>query len=273
MNILVTLNKNYLKQLEVMLLSILKSNTARYFKVYIISKELKENDLRDLEKRLNNKFLNFVLLDFDDSLLVDAPISARYPLEIYYRLFAAKVLPLEVKRILYLDPDIVVINSLEDLYKCDFEDNYFVGATHVRNLLRKINKLRVKAKNNGYYLNTGVMMMNIEKLREEQNVQAVYDFINKNRFFLTLPDQDVLFGLYGHKVKLVDYLVYNLSDRMLTRDNLLGKKIDLEWVKKNTVIIHYCGRNKPWLPRYRGVLDVFYKEIESLITDPCCSNK
>lgn len=263
MNILVTLNKKYLHQLEVMVHSLLLSNENVHFVFYIISKELTQKDIDELNKRINNKLVSFELLYFDDSLLVGAPTSSRYPLEIYYRLFAAKVLPETVEKILYLDPDIVVINSLEELYNTDFEGAYFIGATHVRGFLRRFNKLRMNAKKNAPYINTGVMMMNIKKLRQEQNVQDVYDFITKYKFLLTLPDQDIIFGLYGDKVKLVDYMIYNLSDRILSRENFITKKYDLDWVRKNTVVIHYCGRNKPWKPKYRGILDVFYKEVEA----------
>ncbi|MDD4000282.1 MAG: glycosyltransferase family 8 protein [Bacilli bacterium] len=267
MNILVTLNKHYLFQLEVLLHSLLLSNRDTFFNLYIISKEMSDTDMHNLECRIDSKYIKIKHLHFDDTLLSGAPTSSRYPLEIYYRLFAAKILPEEVKKILYLDPDIVVINRLDDLYNIDFENHFFIGATHVKSVLRQLNKLRVNAKKDSHYINTGVMMMNIEKLRVEQNVQDVYDFINKYKFLLTLPDQDIIFGLYGHKIKLVDFMVYNLSDRMLTRENLaLKKKYDLDWVKNNTVIIHYCGRNKPWKEKYRGILNVFYKDIEASIT-------
>ncbi|HEY8395533.1 MAG TPA: glycosyltransferase family 8 protein [Bacilli bacterium] len=266
MNILVTLNRNYLPQLEVLLHSLLLTNANVNFDLYVISKDLTEKDLEKLKGRINNEAISYHLLYFDDALLSGAPTSSRYPLEIYYRLFAAKVLPEEIEKILYLDPDIVVINSLEELYQTDFEDAYFVGATHVRKLLRKFNKIRVNAKKNAHYLNTGVLLMNIKKLREEQNVQEVYDFIAKYKFLLTLPDQDIIFGLYGDKVKLVDYMKYNLSDRILTRERFIKKrKFDVDWVRENSVIIHYCGRNKPWKAKYRGILDVFYKEIADKI--------
>lgn len=45
-----------------------------------------------------------------DAMLSSAPIVYRYPREMYYRLIAARFLPQEMDRILYLDPDIVVIN-------------------------------------------------------------------------------------------------------------------------------------------------------------------
>ena len=38
-------------------------------------------------------------------------------------------------------------------------------------------------------------------------------------------------------------------------------KHDEDWVRENTVIIHFCGKNRPWLPHYVGTLGVFYREL------------
>ena len=42
------------------------------------------------------------------------------------------------------------------------------------------------------------------------------------------------------------------------------KNLDIDWVRNNSIIIHYCGRNKPWKPNYIGKLDIFYNEIRDL---------
>ena len=59
-------------------------------------------------------------------------------------------------------------------------------------------------------------------------------------------------------------MYYNLSDRMLTIYNAGPghKKRDLDWVRKNAVIIHYYGKNKPWNNGYHGILNIFYKELK-----------
>lgn len=64
---------------------------------------------------------------------------------------------------------------------------------------------------------------------------------------------------------MLDTIRYNLSDRILTMYNADPRnteKIDVDWLRKNGVIIHYCGRNKPWKENYMGVLNVFYDEVE-----------
>ena len=50
-----------------------------------------------------------------ESLFSKAPVTKQYPQEMYYRLLAGHLLPREVKRVLYLDPDILVINPLKPL--------------------------------------------------------------------------------------------------------------------------------------------------------------
>jgi len=39
---------------------------------------------------------------------------------------------------------------------------------------------------------------------------------------------------------------------------LFEARLNLDWVYRNSVIIHYRGRNKPWKENYVGQLDVSY---------------
>ena len=47
------------------------------------------------------------------------------------------------------------------------------------------------------YINSGVMLFNLERLRREQDETAVFQYIQTNRDKLLLPDQDVISGLYA----------------------------------------------------------------------------
>ncbi len=265
MNILVTLDENYIPQLIIMMKSILNSTPNTNFKIYIAHKSLTNDNFKQLNEGVDNPRCEFVSIVIEDAFLKDAPVTDRYPKEMYYRIFASKYLPSNLDRILYLDPDIVVINSLEKLYNMDFEGNYFIAASHVNKSLHRINEYRLDMDKDSAYINSGVMLMNLALLRKEQDLNEVFNYIERYKNRLLLPDQDVLSGLYGSKTKTVDSLVYNLSDRYLALYNLdpenWRQKIDLNWVRENTVIIHYCGRNKPWKDNYLGILDVFYKEL------------
>ena len=72
------------------------------------------------------------------------------------------------------------------------------------------------------------------------------------------------FHMISEVGKILDPMRYNLSDRMLTIYNADPghKKRDLDWVRKNAVIIHYYGKNKPWNKGYHGILNTFYEELK-----------
>jgi len=271
MNILVTLNSNYIKQLIIMIYSILKSDPHVNLNVYIAHKELTGDDFSYIGGYLDKKRCKIISVKVTDEMLKNAPVTKRYPREMYFRIFAAQFLPKDLDRILYLDPDLVVINPLRELYYMDFEDNYYIAASHVNKGMQKLNEIRLDMEKDAYYINSGVMLMNLKLLREKQDIDSALEYIEKNKNRLLLPDQDVLSGLYGGRTKTVESIIYNLSERYLKLYNInlknLDKRIDIDWVRKNTVIIHYCGRNKPWKDNYIGELDIFYKEYAQMVAE------
>lgn len=54
-----------------------------------------------------------------------------------------------------------------------------------------------------------------------------------------------------------------MTESLYMKHAPLEKDMNIDGVRKHSVIIHYCGRNKPWKPNYIGQLDVFYKETLS----------
>ena len=135
MNLLMTLDRNYVPQLNVMLFSALHSDSAAYFDVYLLHDEgLLEADVAETRTLLGHRG-ELHLLQVDESGLADAPTSDRYPETIYYRIFAAKYLPDTIDRVLYLDPDIVVRQSLQALYEMPMDTAFFAAATHIRGFL------------------------------------------------------------------------------------------------------------------------------------------
>ncbi len=263
MNLLFTLNRNYLPQLLVCLRSILRFPVAEGYDVYVMQPDFDRSDqqqLYDLEA-VHPVRIHFVNINHD--IFKVFPDSQRYPKMIYYRILAASFLPESLDRILYLDPDIVVIKPLNYLYHMDFQDNYYIACSHTKKLLNQINQVRLGIEREVPYINTGVMVMNLEILRKEQSLKELLVYIKKKGDYFCLPDQDIITALYGHRILLVNSMVYNLSDRLLM---MWGMQMEnpqrpMEWVEENTVIIHYCGKNKPWLPNYRGGLGRFYEEV------------
>ena len=241
MNLLMTLDRNYVPQLNVMLFSALHSDSAAYFDVYLLHDEgLSEADVAEARALLGQRGA-LHLIQVDESGLADAPTSDRYPKAIYYRIFAAKYLPDTLDRVLYLDPDIVVRQSLRELYEMPMGTAFFAAA--------------------------GVMLMNLPALRAEQDMQAVFDYMDTHKGRLMLPDQDIISALYGQRILPLDPIRYNMTEKLFALHRHNGDGMTLEDVRREAAVIHYCGRNKPWKPGYMGELDVFYKEAVSQLAE------
>lgn len=256
MNILVTLNSNYLDVLVVMLKSLAFSNKHRKFDVYVMNDSLTLKEIEYLEET-TLKNINIIDLKVKDKVLDKAPVTKRYPKEMYYRILAAQYLPKKVDKILYLDPDLVVINKIDKLYNIKLDNYYFAAASHIWGILQTFNRIRLKMNSDDIYINSGVMLMNIKLLRKEQNKNDVYNFIKKNKNKLMLPDQDVISGLYANKILPLDPYAYNMTEKLLNQTYFMPH-INERWISENSVIIHYCGKNKPWKKNYKGTLNRFY---------------
>lgn len=263
MNLLFAISKNYTDLFLNCMRSIELNGGAERYDAYILHSDLGGEEKAMLEQRVGKGvFCHFV--EVDPALFDGFPETRRYPRQIYYRIAAPLLLPPQLDRVLYLDVDTVVINPLVPLYQTPFDQAYYMACSHTGPLLDKINQARLGLEEEVPYVNTGVLLMNLEALRGVLDMERVRAYANERKHALILPDQDILTALYGDRVKLLDSMVYNLSDRILAFHNADPKKsgwVDLDWVRRNSVVIHYFGKNKPWKGEYIGILDVFYREL------------
>lgn len=263
MNLLFTINRSYYPILLNCLHSIIRQDHQEDLNVYIMHQGLSEDEEFELNVVFNQHDVNFNLIELEDKYLHDFPSNNRYPKMMYSRLFAYEKLPEEMDRILYLDPDTIILKPLTTLYHMDFKGHLFIGCSHIGEILTKFNQQRLDAAEDAHYINTGVLVMNLKKIRQEVKRADVLEYISKKEKLLYLPDQDVLSALYGHKALLVDSRIYNLSDTVLALENMKLNTdfISQKWIEENTVIIHYIGKNKPWNANYLGVLGKYYNQV------------
>ena len=265
LNLLVTLNAAYIPPLTVMLSSLLHTNSERQIDLYLLHSSLTEKDLEQIRLVLTDSQCTLRSIRADRSLLKDAPITDRYPQEMYYRIFAAKYLPSHLSRVLYLDPDLVINGPLDHLYQTPLDGCLFAAASHLGRFFSAINRNRLNMEKESLYINSGVMLFNLERLRREQDETAVFQYIQTNRDKLLLPDQDVISGLYEGNILPLNPFVYNMTEKLFALRPRSKAWLNLDWVREHTTIIHYCGRNKPWKENYIGALGVFYREAAALL--------
>lgn len=263
MNILVTLNSNYIKPLRTMLKSLFLNNPGEGFDIYILHTSLKKAELEDLEFFIGAHGSKLNVICVDENCFRDAPVLFHYTKEMYFRLLAYQLLPKDLDRILYLDPDILVLNPVRELYETDISGYLYAAAYHDKISIKEINQIRLYPYEINAYYNSGVLLMNLELLRNEADDKEIYRFVDENRAKLIMPDQDILNALYAKRIKGLNELYYNYDARYYTYNKLASNGFyDMDQVISNTVILHFCGKKKPWNKKYAGVFHSLYKHYE-----------
>ncbi len=245
MNIAISLDKNFINVGYVMLTSLFMNHKESDVSVYVLYRGLEEGDFLPYHNLAQKFGKNLYLLNVPENMIPSSlPVSDKWPSEIYFRLALPYLLPDE-ERILYLDTDIIINNDLSELYNLPFNNLLFYAAPDNSdgNLSEKQCELFGDLLNNPdfHYANSGVLLMNLEGIRNEFKITDITGFIEKNRRLLTAFDQDTINYLLNGRIGFLPHEKYNLFARLYHNSGYTYDKVR----EKGTCIIHYTGP-KPW---------------------------
>ena len=264
-NLLVTLDSNYLPQLRVMLLSLRVNNPRLECRVFLLNRSIPDADVSALEADLARIGMELRPVRVDPAAFQGAPVMKQYPQEMYDRLLAARLLPDSIDRALYLDPDLLVINPVDELWQTDMEGALFAAAPHtgMTELANNVNRIRLGTQCK--YYNSGVLLIDLARARAEIEPESLYRYIEAHRSGLLLPDQDVLNAMFGDRILPLDDFRWNYDARNFTNYYMRSSGMaDSDWVMRNTAILHFCGKAKPWKPFYRYRFGMLYRHYMQL---------
>lgn len=266
MNLLLTLDENYLLPCKVMLDSFFASNSDETdVTVYLLHSAIPAEKLEELADFCSGFGAELKPVAVDAALFENAPTSRRYPKEMYYRLLSPLILPRETDRVLYLDPDMLIINPLRPLWETDLNGKTFAAASHtgLTEMANDINNMRLDTEHE--YFNSGVMLIDLNSARKLVTSEAVFGCVSEHERELILPDQDVFNILYGDQTLPVEDVLWNYDVRNYSKYLIRSAgRHDLNWVMHNTAVLHFCGKNKPWHEDYKNPFGMLYLHYMNL---------
>ena len=245
-DLLTTLNEGYLPQLQVMLTSLAMNNPKETFALTLLHSGISEKKLQGVAKQCEAYGYSFFPTKVEDALFGKAPVTKQYPKEMYYRLLAPHLLPKHIKRVLYLDPDTLIINPIRPLWETDLQGNLFAAAAHTG---------KTELANS----------VDLERGQKEISPEQIFRYVEQHSKALILPDQDILNALYGEKTLPLEDAIWNYDARNYSSYLLRsGGVYDMQWVMQHTAILHFCGREKPWKPGYIHRFGILYQHYMQL---------
>lgn len=238
-NILMSVNKKFLEHIEELVYSLV-NYTDKTLKIYLmyVETELNNDDLEYIKKFVEGTNQATVEpVKFDVRALEGMPVTdnegAFFGMEAYSRLFCAFKLPEDMERILYLDADMICTGDIEELYNIDFDDKIWVAAPDNGIQEKDLNRLGLPL--DYKYINSGMLLINLKKLRANYTERFIVEKIRENKDILIYPDQDFVNKIFKDEIKVVS-----------TKYNLIAKDVRYKDLDEKPLIIHYAGSTKPW---------------------------
>ncbi len=264
-NIVFNIDKNFVQHCAATLNSIIKTYTGnQIIRFYIVQNDLSEKDKCNLNKLIINTNHGLYFLDINESVLNKMPIgentiSSHITISTYFRLFLSDLLPNDVNKVLYLDSDVIVNTSIDNLYSINI-DNYAIAGIPDKETNQENNKKRLMIPLKYCYVNAGVLLMNVEYLRKIDFVKKVRLFVNEHYNKILYHDQDILNALLYNEILYLPHK-WNMMDCYLYKEPVCNSKYltEIKSSQMNPCIIHYAGYFKPWNIECRNPYRYLYK--------------
>lgn len=167
-------------------------------------------------------------------------IPPNYPKAIFHRLLIHRFLP-NYEKALYFDVDIIVKKDIAGLFDIDLEGKY---AAVIKELMQDGAYCRRLGIETVAYFNSGVMVLNLDKMRMDSCEKDFLDLAQSGSFWF--PDQDILNIRFARSTlcasPLYNYIIPRYMDRYRNSPRLCPERLML----KNAAVIHFTSA-KPWV--------------------------
>lgn len=246
-DLLYCFDENYNVQAFLSIKSFIQHNDTQ-ININIIHKN-PDTFLEYSEEIVGIKNVNLEIKKFENKNNLPLLINdAHYSEATYYRIFLEDYLGSELENVLYLDPDIICLNDIQNEFKTlckKLNDKDLVLAAKTDGVEKDAPELFRKLNMKKKYFNAGVMFINLRKWRSINLTKKLENKIIELGENISLADQDALNSFFdGDYLELEEKLNYYADHKA---DSQL-----LNYIKKNVFFLHYVGSTKPWTP-YGGI--------------------
>lgn len=252
----------YVPYLTVTIQSIVDhSSYQNNYDIIVLHKEITDRNQEIIKhhfrknKNVSIRFYNPISIVAEHSFHVAA---ATYSEEAYYRVLVPWILQ-NYSKAITLDCDLIAQTDLSELFNIQFKPNEYCGAAidyvyqgmlngTVEDQLQYTKK-KIGLKQPYTYINTGVMVLNLEVLRRKFTSKYILNYLSTHNF--RIQEQDALNALFEDHIKYIDvrwnYYV-EVNEFLKVSIKYAPAESEKEYISsgKKPYIIHYANNPKPW---------------------------
>lgn len=267
-NIVLASDDNYAQHTAVTMASVLhNTKSPRKIFFFLIDDEIKPENKLKITKTVENMHGNIEFVKIKNNDLNNCYVSGELSRASYFRLDISNILSEKIKKIIYLDCDLLVYADIAELWALDMQEKPLAAACDLGIMASG----RLRDQKNNYiglaydapYFNAGVLVMDLQLWRLGNYAVDVIALASDNKF--PNHDQDALNKFFMNKWQEIPLKwnvippVFNLFVKILLKNELRKKAIE---AKLNPSIFHYAGGYKPWEYKvYTGFNEGYYKYL------------
>lgn len=228
--------------------------------VYLIENHIKEaskKKFQEIAKKYGRSIVTLPMPDIEQLVGIDVVIPSYNRLATCGRLFIASLLPNDIDKVIYADCDTIFEDSIEDLWGIDIS-KYAVGM--VDGAQNESFRTQLGLSKEGIYFNSGLLLVNLKRWREEQVERRFLDFIKSQGGYVPLPDEGVLNAVFDGDILLLP-LRYNAITQIFAfsyNQMLYVRGIkrfytpeEVEEARQHPVMVHFTSNFylsiRPWV--------------------------
>ena len=263
MNIFYATDDGYARFAGISIVSLFENNKmSKEINVFIIDDGISVNNKEKI-KSIGQKYKRDIEFLKFDTICSELKNKDGFSTAAYGRLFLSSLIKL--KKIIYIDCDTIVNDSLEELYKYDLEDKIIGGVQdNVANYMRMV----VGLGESDRYINSGVLLIDLEKFGSGNYEKKIIEFIGKYNGKVPHHDQGVINGVFKDKIKILHPKFNTMSQfwelnskqtKLLYNIEKFYSDEEINLAKKNPTIVHFIEKfyRKPW---YEGCTHPMYMQ-------------
>jgi lipopolysaccharide biosynthesis glycosyltransferase len=248
LNIVTQCDEHYAQHLGVTLRSLVEHNKHYVINAFvIIPKDTQELALGKIRHSISDFSCNLHFIEANPNLVQSLKVFDHVTCSTYYKLFMGELLPQSLRKVIYLDADIVVRGRLDDLWNFCY-GNFIAGA--VTDSFVEANpqfKSKLGLDPQQPYFNGGVLLVDLDRWRQAHVGSEAVAFAHRHANRISFADQCPLnWVLRDRWINLPES--WNLQTSMVVEFHYgfmdysrAAKERGME-----AQIIHFSGSSKPW---------------------------
>ncbi len=251
--VVVVCDDHYMILLAALLKSIeVNHKTNEHIDFYVVEDKVSKINKDKLTLSVSSKKISLKWIKMKDTIPkgISLPlVKNSYPLNTYVRLFIPHFIPKQIKRVIFLDVDMIMLEDISTLWSINFGDKIIAavkdpGALTIEKGVKNYKHLNFDPNEN--YFNAGLQIINTDKWRLESITEKAIEAINKYRDFALLGDQ------YGLNVSL--YKKWHELDPLWNHFCCFKHS--------NPYLIHFYGRKPIYYSYNNHFREVFYLYLD-----------